>query len=125
MEYRRNLLLIYREILNNTAKHAQAKNVAISIATNGDHLTLQIEDDGVGFDVEAVRAKGGHGLFTQQHRAEKINGTIDIQSAAGKGTTTTLVVKIPRLRYGKNFGFLVFSKQNESGKQPQSSFTRR
>jgi ligand-binding sensor domain-containing protein len=125
MEYRRNLLLIYREILNNTAKHAQAKNVAISIATNENHLTLQIVDDGIGFDVEAVRAKGGHGLFTQQHRAEKINGTIDIQSAPGKGTTTTLVVKIPRLRYGKNFRFLVFSKQNESRKQPQSSFTWR
>jgi signal transduction histidine kinase len=125
MEYRRNLLLIFREILNNTAKHAQAKNVAISIATNENLLTLQIVDDGIGFDVEAVRAKGGHGLFTQQHRAEKINGTIDIKSAPGKGTTTTLVVKIPRLRYGKSLRFLVFFKQNESVQQPQSSPPRR
>ncbi len=114
MEFRRNLLLIYREALNNTAKYARAENVTITLSVTGEMLTLRIRDDGVGFDLDEAQHKGGNGLRTQQYRAEKIGGTIDFESTPGKGTTTTLVARIPRSRYGRYRGLRVFSKQREN-----------
>ncbi len=93
MNFRHHLLLIYKEILHNIIKHAQAKHVDIFITKTDGVLTLKLADDGKGFDPSAV--KNGNGLKNVQARAAELEGKIDIASQNGQGTVVTLTVKIP------------------------------
>ncbi|MGH7450322.1 MAG: two-component regulator propeller domain-containing protein [bacterium] len=93
MNFRHHLLLIYKEILHNIIKHAQARHVDISITKTDGLLTLKLADDGKGFDPSAVR--NGNGLKNMQARAAELNGRIEIASQNGHGTVVTLSVKIP------------------------------
>ena len=93
MEFRRNLILIYQETLNNIIKHAKATQVDIIARTEQDAFHLMIVDNGIGFDEETIRK--GHGLNSLRHRAEQIGGTLEIQSSPGKGTTIHFVARIP------------------------------
>ncbi len=92
-EFRHNLLMIFREILNNTIKHAKATHITIDLQVQKEMFTLMISDNGVGFDEEAI--KKGHGLNNLRKRAGKLGGKISIMSSVGKGTTTELALKIP------------------------------
>ena len=81
---------IAQEALANTARHARATQLAVTLAFNGA-LTLTVRDNGRGFDTVAV--KGDHmGLQLMHERAEMLGGTLDIASGAGSGTTVRLVV---------------------------------
>jgi signal transduction histidine kinase len=93
MEFRRNILLIYKECLNNIAKYAHATKVDISIGNRENMFYLTIIDNGVGFDRASIVR--GNGLNNMHKRAAKIRGTIDIDSCPGKGTTVHLTAKIP------------------------------
>ncbi len=78
-----------QESLNNVARHARATNVFVSMRTDDAQLTLEICDDGVGFDPLAVRSAtlaGGHGLSGLRERATKTGGTFSLQSRHGCGT---------------------------------------
>ena len=81
----------------NIALHSQAKNVVISLRCNSDELTMQIEDDGKGFDasmpVEVDESGRGRGLFSMKERANLLGGTCDIQSQPGKGTS--ILIRVP------------------------------
>ncbi len=89
------LFRIAQEALNNVARHAQARHVAIELREIGPHIVLTIEDDGVGFDREADRTeKAGYGFITMRERAEAVGGTFALQSESGKGTRIT--VSVPR-----------------------------
>jgi two-component system sensor histidine kinase UhpB len=89
------LFRIAQEALNNVARHAQARHVAIELRETGPHIVFTIEDDGVGFDREADRAeKAGYGFITMRERAEALGGTFALQSESGKGTRIT--VSVPR-----------------------------
>lgn len=90
MEQRYNLLMIYKEILNNVYKHAQANCIHIKIWNVKTELHIKIEDDGIGFDDSLVN--DGNGLKNFQIRA--VNNHIDIivDSVIGKGTNVNLVV---------------------------------
>lgn len=92
MPFRRNVLLIYKEILHNVARHAEASNVGIYVDRDDDRFVLRVTDDGVGFDPEAQHP--GHGLAHIRRRADKMDGTITIESVPGQGTTITLTAKI-------------------------------
>jgi len=93
MNFRRNLLLIYKELLHNIIKHAQATHVDIKLAKTDGLLILTIADNGAGFDPKAV--KHGEGLKSMQARATEINGKLAIESLSDQGTKVTLTVKIP------------------------------
>lgn len=93
MEFRRNLFLIFKELLNNIFKHAQASHVEIDLAKKNGVLILKVKDDGVGFDPSA--ANNGNGLLNMKMRAMKLNGRIDFQHPAAGGVKATLTVKIP------------------------------
>lgn len=81
---------ITQESLNNIAKHAQAANVRVAFEALPGQALLIITDDGQGFDPTAI--EGDHlGLQIMQERARRIGATLEIETAAGKGTTTTLV----------------------------------
>lgn len=93
MEFRRNLLLIYKEALNNIAKYAHATRVDIAIRRHDGTIELHVADNGVGFDLNTVRK--GNGLDNLSRRATSIGGTIEIHSRPGLGTTIQLAAKIP------------------------------
>ncbi len=93
MDFRRNILLIYKEILHNIIKHARAKTIDISIDETDSQFHLTIRDDGVGFDPS--QPGPGHGMKTLTTRAGRLGGSVHIESARGKGTTVVVTAKIP------------------------------
>lgn len=81
---RRHALLIFKEVLHNAVKHARCTAVTVRWRLGPDALSMQICDDGQGFDPDAVRK--GHGLASLQHRAEQAGGTLTVQTAPGAST---------------------------------------
>ncbi len=92
-----NLYRIVQEALNNVAKHAGAKSVDILLKSRDGSVVMIIEDNGGGFSPERLVLKGknakGMGLIGMRERAALIGGTLEIESAKGKGTT--IYIKIP------------------------------
>ncbi|MEP7237926.1 MAG: sensor histidine kinase [Ferruginibacter sp.] len=88
---------IYRiilELLNNIVKHADAEKVSIQIIKYPAYINLVIEDNGKGFDhAKAFEQKKGIGLGNILSRVEYMNGSMEIDSSAGKGTT--VIIEIP------------------------------
>jgi signal transduction histidine kinase len=89
------LFRIAQEALNNTLKHARASAVAVSIRVHRGALELEVVDDGQGFDLEAVKDRGGMGLNTMRERVESLQGELVILSLPGEGTTVQVRVAIP------------------------------
>ena len=87
------LFRIYQEILTNISRHARASNVTCSFKTTVDELTLKVSDDGKGFDPAKLSDRKSLGLLGMRERALLFSGRLEIQSAAGKGTT--VAVRIP------------------------------
>ena len=92
---------ILRELLVNAAKHSQAKNVDVRVSTIDGRLTLEVQDDGLGFDPDRVRpekASQGHmGLVGIEERLRESNGSLTIVSEPGKGTLATAMLNPNRL----------------------------
>lgn len=85
MELRRDLFLMFKEVINNICKHAQATQVAIKVGLEKKRLHLVISDNGVGFDTTLPTHRNGlKGLHT---RVSKWKADIDIRSSEGEGTT--------------------------------------
>ena len=80
------------EALNNSLKHAAAANIKVRVAADGEHVTLNIEDDGKGFQVDDLPDKGGMGLTSMRERADEVGGTLLISSEPGKGTSVEVTV---------------------------------
>ncbi|HEX8250948.1 MAG TPA: PAS domain S-box protein [Pyrinomonadaceae bacterium] len=96
-----NLYRITQEALNNVSKHAKARGVNVLLEPRGNSLMLIIEDDGVGFEPNkhTLKEKGvSMGLIGMQERAALVGGTLEIESAEGKGTT--IYAKVPILAFG-------------------------
>jgi signal transduction histidine kinase len=91
-------LTVYRlvqESLTNVGKYAQAKQVDISVRNYGNHVEVDIKDDGIGFDVTQARPST-HGLAGMRHRVEASGGHLTVVSAPGKGTRIAAVLpKLP------------------------------
>jgi signal transduction histidine kinase len=83
------LYRIAQEVLNNVAKHAGARAVAMRLRMDPDDVELRIEDDGQGFDPVSV-APGHFGLRILQERAATIGAALAIDSAPGRGTQVIL-----------------------------------
>jgi PAS domain S-box-containing protein len=92
-----NLYRVIQEALNNSLKHASADSVTVLSHVDGASIQVVIEDNGVGFDWETVRDKGGMGLLNMRERTEKIGGEIEICSQAGLGTRVEIRVPCERL----------------------------
>ncbi len=89
-EVRRNLLLIAKEALHNTAKYSASPSVDVRIEMDGNDLTVIVEDHGSGFEMNGVGE--GNGLLNMRNRAEKLGGKCEIVSEIGKGTQVKVVV---------------------------------
>ena len=91
-ESKEALYRIAQEALQNTIKHAGATNVGLGVGHANGSVTLDVSDDGAGFD--PTGAFPGHlGLKSMRERAERLGGTLEIQSAPGEGTR--IRVRIP------------------------------
>jgi PAS domain S-box-containing protein len=93
-EIETTLYRIAQEALNNVAKHARADSVDVILERRSDYVSLIIEDDGVGFEQGAAGPPHqGFGLLGMQERAALVGATVQIESAAGEGTT--IIVRMP------------------------------
>ncbi len=81
---------VAQEALTNVVRHAQAHSVAVQLSTTGNHLHLVVRDDGVGFDVHALRARAMRGaslgLLSMEERTVLAGGGFELKSKPGKGT---------------------------------------
>lgn len=90
MEARRDFFLVFKEAVNNAAKYSKADKVKINLLINNKQLTLEVIDDGEGFDV--ALADNGNGLSNMQKRADAMQGKLQINSKKGNGTAVKLAV---------------------------------
>jgi len=92
------LFRIVQEALSNVHKHAQASNVKLILEVGSDFVSLLVQDDGVGFDLEEAKRisleKGSLGIFNMEERAKALGGVFKILSERGKGVK--ILVRIPR-----------------------------
>jgi signal transduction histidine kinase/ligand-binding sensor domain-containing protein len=102
---RRHLFLFLKEAVHNVAKHAACRNAAITLSVEGNRLSVEVRDDGRGFDGAAAsaaaapgsrRTRGGHGLPSMRARAGQIGGTLRVTSSPGGGTALSLTCPIER-----------------------------
>jgi PAS domain S-box-containing protein len=82
-------LRVVQEALHNVAKHSRAKNLVVRLNGSGKQLSLEIYDDGVGFDIETAKLAAGLGLISMRERIHLIGGEFDISSSLGNGTRIT------------------------------------
>lgn len=85
-----NIFRIVQELLFNSLKHAQSKEVLIQLIRNDEDLEIMVEDDGIGFDVDKV--KKGMGTENLAARVNFLRGEISIHSEPGVGTTTSITI---------------------------------
>ncbi|WP_280677222.1 sensor histidine kinase [Kitasatospora sp. MAA19] len=87
------LLRIAQESLANAAKYAQASRVGVTLSYMAGLVTLDVRDDGVGFDPAAEPASratgGGYGLDVMRRRVQRLAGRLDLETEPGAGTTVS------------------------------------
>jgi signal transduction histidine kinase len=96
------LLRIAQEALANAGRHAGASRVGVTLSFMDDELTLDVRDDGRGFDPAALppyRGAGGFGLGGMRARAERVAGTVEVESEPGHGTAVS--VRMPLVPNGR------------------------
>jgi signal transduction histidine kinase len=95
------LYRLTQEGLNNVRRHAQATHVDVTLAYTRQAVTLNVSDDGVGFEVPSnqkeLSKSGGLGLMGIHERARLFGGEASIESAPGKGTTIRVDIPLSPL----------------------------
>lgn len=82
------LYRVAQEAVQNARRHAGPKHIEIRVWTDGDTAILEVSDDGIGFDPEAVRPdQAGVGLFTMRERVALVDGELRVTSRPGGGTS--------------------------------------
>jgi signal transduction histidine kinase len=93
VSFRHDLMLIYKEVLHNIARHAGATLVTIDVVVAGDHLIIEVVDNGNGY---RPGNGTGNGMQNMRSRAERISGRFDIRSTEGGGTSCRIEVRLPK-----------------------------
>ena len=86
------LYRIAQEALNNALKHAQASTIIVVFRVDAESVSLQVQDDGRGFEPETAQASGGLGLTSMAERTEMIGGRLTIRSSPNEGTIVKVEV---------------------------------
>jgi signal transduction histidine kinase/ligand-binding sensor domain-containing protein len=97
--FRRNLLLVVREMVHNILKHSDATNVTITLRATINSLTLTLKDNGKGFDM--VSSRRGNGIGNMQKRIEDLNGQLVLRSEIGQGVTAQINLPLLAARNAK------------------------
>lgn len=91
-DVRRDLFLIFKEAVNNVARHAKCSQVTIDFRIQEDRLSLDVTDDGVGFDSEATSS--GNGLANMRRRAQRLGGVCEVSTGPGKNTIVHIAMAV-------------------------------
>jgi signal transduction histidine kinase len=91
-EHRTCVYRIVQEALNNSSRHAYAKNVRVVVRQEPNHLRVSIEDDGKGFDPSRGR---GLGLVGMNERVSQLGGVLKVDSDPGRGTRLRVELPLP------------------------------
>lgn len=85
-----------QEFMNNAASHANPSRVLVSLSLDGTTAQITVEDDGVGFDVDAALAAASEqktiGISTMMERVQMLGGTLKIDSVLGRGTRVNIQI---------------------------------
>src|SRR4029079_9799879 len=85
------------ECLSNIARHAEAKRVEVEVTVEDEGMVVVVRDDGMGFDQRALhRPGGGLGLLNMRERLLAVQGSCEVESTPGKGTTVSMYVPLAR-----------------------------
>ena len=95
MEYKQNLLLMFKEAINNAIKHSSCKRIILGASYKNDTIEIILKDDGKGFD--SNKLKFGNGIKNMENRANKIKGKLHWETEIGKGTTIIFSGKLGKL----------------------------
>jgi signal transduction histidine kinase len=96
-EERKNIFLIFKEVIHNIVKYAECQKVEIKLLTQNNEFEMQVKDDGKGFDVTkltSTHSLGGNGIKNMKARSESMNADLKIDSEINKGTVIVLKVNL-------------------------------
>ena len=93
---RREVLLIFKEAVNNAARHSDCSQVVIDFRSDNAILFLRIKDDGQGFESENLESDG-QGLRSMTRRAGALGGNLTIESKAEIGTVIAFEMPLPNI----------------------------
>ena len=92
------LYRVVQECLSNIARHAKASRVEVEVTVEEEGVVVVVRDDGRGFDQLAVdRVEGGLGLLNMRERLLAVQGSCEIESSPGRGTTVSMYVPLARV----------------------------
>ena len=91
------LLRIVQEFLQNSIKHAQCRNITVTLKEEKTALLLHLEDDGKGFEATAFVDAKGIGLSNMKKRTELIGGNYHLESNTGKGTHLNIEIPLHKI----------------------------
>lgn len=88
---------VVQEALNNIRKHSGAKAAEVAIEFSPVNIVIKISDKGKGFNIDEIKVDkdddmGGFGIFSMKERVELLNGTMEIKSCVGEGTTIKVIL---------------------------------
>ncbi|RZJ78898.1 MAG: hypothetical protein EOO47_12410, partial [Flavobacterium sp.] len=95
-----SLYRICQELINNTIKHAEAKNIYIAIINRDEKLIILYEDDGIGYD--SMLVKRGYGLYNIEAHIKAIKADLAIDTQPGKGVAVTITINLKQVLKYKN-----------------------
>jgi PAS domain S-box-containing protein len=90
------LFRVFQEILTNVVRHAQATHVHIRLEESGEHVSLQVRDNGSGITDVEQSGPNAFGLLGMRLRAQQQGGAFEIQGTSGTGTTVTVRIPLNR-----------------------------
>jgi signal transduction histidine kinase len=93
------LFHIAQEAMNNISKHSQATKVHLKLAVGDQRVCLEIEDNGLGFDLKEDRPGERHGLRNMKDRARAISASMFVDSEPGHGTIVRVELPVQQARY--------------------------
>jgi two-component system, NarL family, sensor kinase len=88
------LYRIVQELLNNSMKHANASSAIVQVTNSNNLLSITVEDDGKGFDINTLKENKGIGWTNIQNRVEFLKGKLDIKTKEGEGTSVQIELNI-------------------------------
>ena len=90
-----NIYRVIQEAMSNSLRHSKGTRIDVQVVMHNDTLVILIEDNGVGFDYgKAVKKTGGIGLQSIKNRVVSMNGTIEIDTMQGRGTSLTIEIPL-------------------------------
>ena len=88
------LYRVVQELLNNVLKYAEATEAQVQLTRVGSNVSLTVEDNGKGFDVNSLETSKGAGFRNVQARVDYLNGKLDIQSTPEEGTSVLVEIVV-------------------------------